>query len=420
MKNKRFFCLLAMSISLLLSGIPLPAQETYSLEKVIDLYKQNNIVLKLHQLRIDHAVSGKKIAGAWENPSIRYTQEGINLGTQEDPVKGREFQLALEQRIPLSGRIGLQTEHAEQSIQIATAEYQRIYWDGLSHIKALFFEIQSLTVTLEILEKTKLKIEELNATIIENYERGEASGIDTARIAVILKDIDLEKYLVETSLDSKKRELLTFLSLSSEPSQIALEGGYSHYVIMEEKKDLARALIENNPHIQILVSSQQQEEILLALEKRKNIPDLMASGGYKREHFYDTYAFSLSLDIPILYQRRGEIEVAQNSLRMNALQQKLAAKELLEAFEKEYAKHLKLTELIHLFQSQYLSQADRLEDATVAAYKGGEVNMLVLVDAIQSALKTRRDFIALVLQNNVAVFDIEKMAGRKVHMEKLP
>jgi len=367
----------------------------------------------------DNAVSRKKIAGAWENPSIRYIQEGINIGAQDNPIKGREFQLVMEQKIPLSGRLGLQSKHAEQDIQIASEEYRQIFLSGLSYIKALFYEIQSLTYTLDILEKMRLKIEELNTIVLENYKRGEASGIDTARIAMILKDIDLEKYSVGTSLDLKKRELLTLLDLSNEPTQISLVEPYYHYVITEEKQDLSQSLIENNPQIQILINSKKREEIQLSLEKRKNFSDLTAAGGYKKEDLYDTYAFSLSLNIPLFNQHGGEIEVAKNNLRMNELQQRLVTKELLEAFEREYAKYLKSKELIQLFKAQYLSQADKLENTTVAAYKGGEIHMLVLVDALQSALKTRLEFIGLILQNNVAVFNIEKMIGREIDFEKI-
>jgi cobalt-zinc-cadmium efflux system outer membrane protein len=370
-------------------------------------------------MEIDNAVSRKKIARAWENPFIRYTQEGINIGTQENPLKGREFQLTLEQRIPLSGRLGLQSKRAEQDINIASEEYQRIFWAGLSYIKALFYEIQSFTNTLNILEEMRLKLEELDTIIIANYERGEASGIDTARIQMILKDIDLERYYVETSLDYKKRELLTLLDLSNEPSQIDFVEPYYHYIIKEEKKDLSHSLIENNPQIQILVNTQEREEIQLSLEKRKNIPDLTVAGGYKKEHFYDTYAFSLSLNIPIFNQRGGEIEVVKNNLRMNELQQRLITIELLEVFEREYLKHLKSKELIQLFKSQYLNQADKLENTTLAAYKGGEVNMLVLVDALQSVLKTRLEFIGLILQNNVAVSNIEKIVSREIDLEKI-
>jgi cobalt-zinc-cadmium efflux system outer membrane protein len=408
-----------MSIIFFLLWGSLSAQEKYSLENIVDLYKQNNIALKINKMEIDNAVSRKKIARAWENPFIRYTQEGINTGTQENSLKGREFQLTLEQRIPLSGIKGLQSKRAEEDINIASGEYQQIYWAGLSYIKALFYEIQSLTNTLNILEEMRLKLEELDTIIIENYERGEASGIDTARIKMILKDIDLESYYVETSLDYKKRELLTLLDLSNEPSQIDFIDSYSQHIIAEEKEGLIQSLIENNPQIQILVSSQKREEIQLSVEKRKNVPDLTAIGGYKKEQSFDTYAFSLSLNIPILNQRRGEIEVAKNNLRMNELQQRLITKELLGAFEREYVRHLLSAELIQLFKTQYLNQADKLENTTLAAYKGGEVNMLVLVDALQSVLKTRIEFIDLILQNNVAIFNIEKMISRDIDLEKI-
>jgi len=419
MEKRNLSRLLTISLVFLSSWNLLLSQDKYSLEKIVDLYKQNNIALKINRMEIDNAVSRKKIAGAWDNPSVRYTQEGINKGAQENPINGREFQLVLEQTIPLSGRKGLKSKQAEQDIHIVSKEYQQIFWHGLSYIKALFYEIQSLVNTLDILEKMRMKLEELNIIIIENYERGEASGINTARIAVILKDIDIEKYYAEISLDLKKRELLTLLDLSYAPSQMVFDEPYYHYVITEEKEHLSASMIENNPQIQILIDSQKKEEIRLSLEKRKNIPDLIAAGGYKKEDFFDTYAFSFSLNIPIFNQHRGEIEVAKNNLRMNELRQKLQLKELLEIFEREHSKYLKSNELIQLFKARYLREADKLENATLAAYKGGEVTMLVLVDALQSVLKTRLEYIDLILKNNVAVFNIEKMVSREIELEKI-
>jgi hypothetical protein len=45
--------------------------------------------------------------------------------------------------------------------------------------------------------------------------------------------------------------------------------------------------------------------------------------------------------------------------------------------------------------------------------------MLVLVDALQTVLKTRIEFIDLILQNNVAIFNIEKMINREIDLEKI-
>jgi cobalt-zinc-cadmium efflux system outer membrane protein len=272
---------------------------------------------------------------------------------------------------------------------------------------------------LEILKNTRQKLDEIREIIAENYKQGEASAIDTARIGIVLKDTEVEKYNVEKILDQKKRELLTLLDLSQDQNHINFVEPYGQYKIQEEKKSLRDSMIEHNPLLRQLLNSYEREGIQLSLEKRKNIPDITAAGGYKKEDTFDTYSFSLSFNLPIFNQRKGEIEIAKNNLRMNKLQQRLFKKELTEAFENEYSKYSKADVLIQLFKSQYLNQADKLEDTTLAAYKGGEVNILFLVDALHSAHKTRIEFIDLTLQNNISVFSIEKLVGAELNVEKM-
>ena len=159
-------------------------------------------------------------------------------------------------------------------------------------------------------------------------------------------------------------------------------------------------------------------ELQLSLERRKIIPDIMAAGGYKNEDNFDTHIFSLSLDFPIFNQYRGEIEIAKNILTRNKFQQRQVKNELLETLETEYTDYLKSTELIGLFQSKYLPSSDKLENASIAAYTGGEIAILTLVDALQTAYRTRIEFIGLILKSNSAIFSIEKITGEELNVEE--
>lgn len=419
MENSKLLQLLLILLILISAGAAFSGQEEYSLAEIIDLYKQKNIALKIHRIEIDNAISRKKIARTWENPVVQYYQEGINTGTREKLISGTELQLKLEKKISFSGKKGLQIKHAQSNVNIASDEFQQVYWMGLSHAKILYYEIQFLTKNLEILKNTRQKLDEIREIIAENYKQGEASAIDTSRIGIVLKDTEVEKYNVEKILDQKKRELLTLLDLPQDQNHINFVEPYGQYKIQEEKKSLRDSMIEHNPLLRRLLNSYKREGIQLSLEKRKNIPDITAAGGYKKEDTFDTYSFSLSFNLPIFNQRKGEIEIAKNNLRMNKLQQRLFKKELAEAFENEYSKYSKTDVLIQLFKSQYLNQADKLEDTTLAAYKGGEVNILFLVDALHSAHKTRIEFIDLILQNNISIFSIEKLVGTELNVEKM-
>ena len=416
-KNILFTFAIVLSLIFLAGNIFSKLPE-FTLSQIIDLYKQNNIDLQIQRIEVDNAISRKKIAQTWDNPFIQYLQEGINIGDSSNPLRGSELQFVLGKRISLSGVKALQIKQAKSDMEIASDDYSLTFWDGLFSVKMLYSEIQYLMKRLDILLSTKEKVDRLKNIIAANYEQGEASAIDLSRIEIVLKDLALENMDVEKLVEQKKRELMTHLNIPQESEPLLLSPSWGQIILKEKKETIFKTAIDNNPHMQRLANTYISSELQLSLEKRKIIPDITAAGGYKKENNFDTYTFSLSLDFPLLNQYQGEIEIAKNLLTRNEFQQKKIKNELLEALEKEYTEYLKSTELTRLFQSKYLPSSDKLENASIAAYQGGEIAILTLVDALQTAYRTRIEFMDLILKSNSAVFRIEKITGEELNVEE--
>lgn len=417
--KKSILIALALVLSLIfLAGEIYSDPAEFTLAQIIDLYKQNNIDLQIQRIEVDNAVSRKKIAQTWENPVIQYLREGINIGDSANPLGGSQLQLVLGKRISLSGVKTLQIKQAKSDMEIAADDYALTFWDGLFSVKILYSEIQYLMKRLDILLSTKEKVDRLKNIIVANYEQGEVSSIDLSRIEIVLKDLALENNDVEKLFEQKRRELMTHLDIPQESESLLLSASHVQIVLKEKKETIFKTAIENNPHLQRLADMYTSNEFQLSLERRKIIPDIMAAGGYKKEDNFDTYVFSFSLDFPILNQRKGEIEIAKNILTRNKFQQRQVKNELLETLETEYTEYLKSTELIRLFQSNFLLSSDKLENASIAAYMGGEIAILTLVDALQTAYRTRIEFIGLILKSNSAVFSIEKITGEELNVEE--
>lgn len=418
MKKKILFTLAFVLSLFFVTGEVYSESTEFTLAQIIDLYKQNNIDLQIQRIEVDNAVSRKRIVQTWKNPVIQYLQEGINIGDTANPIGGSELQFVLGKRISLGGVKTLQIKQAKSDMEIASDNYALTFWDGLFSVKMLYSEIQYLMKRLDILLSTKEKVERLKNIIVANYEQGEVSAIDLSRIEIVLKDLALENNDVEKLVEQKRRELMTHLDIPQESEPLALSVSWGQILLKEIKETIFKTAIENNPQLLRLADTYTSNELQLSLERRKIIPDIMASGGYKKEDNFDTYVFSLSLDFPILNQRRGEIEIAKNILTRNKFQQKQVKNELLETLETEYTEYLKSTELIRLFQSTYLPSSDKLENASIAAYTGGEIAILTLVDALQTAYRTRIEFIGLILKSNSSVFSIEKITGEELNVEE--
>lgn len=418
MKKSILMTLVLVLILIFLAGEIYSEPAEFTLAQIIDLYKQNNIDLQIQRIEVDNAVSRKKIVQTWENPVIQYFQEGINIGDNANPLGGIERQFVLGKRISLSGVKTLQIKQAKSDMEIASDDYVLAFWDGLFTVKMLYSEIQYLMKRLDILLSTKEKVDRLKNIIVANYEQGEVSSIDLSRIEIVLKDLALENNDVEKLFEQKRRELMTHLDIPQGSEPLVLSVSHRQIVLKEKKETIFNTAIENNPHLQRLADMYSSSELQLSLERRKIIPDIMASGGYKRENNFDTYIFFLSLDFPIFNQRNGEIEIAKNILTRNRFQQRQVKNELLETLETKYTEYLKSDELIRLFQSEYLQSSDKLEKASIAAYTGGEIAILTLVDALQTAYRTRIEFIGLILKSNSAVFNIEKITGEELKVEE--
>ena len=419
MMKMKVLCTFASVLALIFLATNIYSTPTeFTLSQIIDLYKQNNIDLKIQRIEVDNSLSRKNIAQRWDNPFIQYLQEGINIGDDVNPLRASERQFIFGKKISLSGVNSLQVKKAKSEMEIASDDYALAFWDGLFSVKMLYSEIQYLMKRLDILLSTKNKVDRLKNIIAANYEQGETSAIDLSRIEIVLKDLALENIDVEKLIDQKKRKLMTHLNIPQKSEPLSLSASWGQIILKEEKETIFKTAIDNNPHLQRLADTYTSDELQLSLEKRKIIPDIMAAGGYKKENNYDTYTFSLTLDFPILNQYRGEIEIAKNILAQNKFQQEQVTNELLEVLEKEYTEYLKSTELSRLFRSKYLPSSDKLENASIAAYEGGEIVILTLVDALQIAYRTRIEFMDLILKSNSAVFRIEKITGVELNVEE--
>jgi cobalt-zinc-cadmium efflux system outer membrane protein len=170
------------------------------------------------------------------------------------------------------------------------------------------------------------------------------------------------------------------------------------------------------PQVQAAKSRVERAESLLLLEQARVRPDITASIGYKRNGPDNALYAAVSAPLPFYNRNQAQIARAQ------------AEAEVARA-EVQYAQNIVLAELaaarrsvefnqrqVESLRAEFLSLADESRSVSLAAYREGAVDLLVLLDAQRVRSQAQELYFQALYDYQLAIHELERAAG----IERLP
>jgi outer membrane protein, heavy metal efflux system len=170
------------------------------------------------------------------------------------------------------------------------------------------------------------------------------------------------------------------------------------------------------PQMKAAQSHVERAQSLLRLEQARARPDITASVGYKRNGIDNTLYAAVSAPLP-LYNRnqaqiaraQAEVEAARAELRYaqnTVLAELAAARRSVELNQKQ----------IDSLRAEFLLLADESRSVSLAAYREGAVDLLVLLDAQRVRSQAQELYFQALYDYQLAIHELERAAG----IERLP
>jgi cobalt-zinc-cadmium efflux system outer membrane protein len=362
--------------------------------------------LRLARLRAGVATARSENAGLWDDPAIGVDVERILKSVAEPWV----IASAIEFTLPLSGRLGATKALANTENVAALQEVALEEWQTIERVRRAWLNWSSLRLRSELTNANISVLDQITSTAHRLVAAGEMD-----RTQASLFDLELARRRNEgRRYAGEQRELEAEIRglLGLAPSA-PLE--FVPTVNIEPRiasaPEIESALVESNLQLALRRAQYESAERLLALEVRKQYPDLTIGPGYSSDEGQSRFLFGLRAPLPILNANRHAIAEAH-------AQREVAR----AAFETQYERLvIDLSRLLAQLdtarsirkdlEANVVPLADRQLDDAQRLAGLGELGPLVLLDSVVRQHDTRLSLIDARLDESEAAVAIDEIIG---------
>lgn len=178
--------------------------------------------------------------------------------------------------------------------------------------------------------------------------------------------------------------LREFLGYDAVPENFDVIGELAYQQISAKREDLQAKALQTRPDFRAaeLGVTAAQSQILLAKANAK----VDVNGTYDFTHVSgeNTASIFANFDLPVFNRNQGEIARTRYALTQAQEQQQSASDTVLSDVSNAYEALRSNDEIVHLYTSGYLKQAQDSRDISEYAYKRGAASLLDFLDAARS------------------------------------
>jgi cobalt-zinc-cadmium efflux system outer membrane protein len=371
--------------------------------------------------RVAIAEAEKMESGLKPNPSLTVSGENFPLGPAP---KGFEFGSGVDwfavytQTFETGGKRNLRVSLAEHNLEVAQGEASAVERRVVFEVKVAYQRVASARLRVELLRENHTSLSQIAGLNEVRVKEGYIAEGDLIKARLEAQRVEFQLRRAGLEYVRTKIELLRAMGASS------FEEGELSFEIAEElnfqpvsiNTTLLREAAMRLPQVQAAQSRVERAQSLLRLEQARVRPDITASVGYKRNGPDNALYAAVSAPLP-LYNRNqaqiarahAEVEAARAELQYahNTVLAELAAARRSVEFNQKQVESLR---------AEFLSLADESRSVSLAAYREGAVDLLVLLDAQRVRSQAQELYFQALYDYQLAIHELERAAG----IERLP
>lgn len=402
---RAFICFLGVVLAL-----PVPAvrgQELSEQQALLRLSAESAQARAL-QLGVELARANARAEGLPPNGSAAFSREAAG-GVPET-------YLLYHQPLSITGRRQFLRRAAE-----AAADSEEMHVRSQLHelrvdLRIAFLDLLLAQEEFRVIRSERGRLEEVVDVLRKRERLGESSGYDRLRAERDLSLLLAEQGGLEARLETARAALASFFSPAQAGDSLIAVGALTLPALPDRDSLMARSLKRGD----IQAEQYSAESSILAGEaaRRKLYPEPILSGGLKSpvvDGRRDS-GYVLSVTVPLPLFDRGQAEMA----RAEAARRAAVARA--EAIRAEVSRQVRgvweatqaMIRTAAAYQQRVLSQTEDLVKIARAAYEGGEVGILELLDAYRNQREVRLRALDLTAAARRSALGLERLVGEEV------
>ena len=406
-KSSIFFILVSL-LYLFCSNVIAEDKKGYTIDELISIALEKNPSMAVFKANLEASKADVVSARAYPNPEVEF--QGVSGKSLETGESKGEYSVGISQPVERPAKRFFRRKEAEAGAGAIEKDVEDFRLQLRSEVKKAFYQILLNKKAVETAKENLRIVEELLKTVEVRVKAGETPEFELVKAHV-------ER--LRADKDFKRAENRVIVSMTTLNALLgnALKDDFDiagTFELPEKRYELSILLsyaMERHPLI--LKTGKEAEAKYFSLEKEKASisPDITVSGFSGRETDKESYGVSLSIPIPLWYQRRGEIARAfADKTRAEAEIYKIRV-ELSRAITEEYQNYLIALDQINVFEKGLLKQAEEALRIADLSYRLGESNLLEFLDAQRVNRSTLAEYYQSLFELETSIASLERTVG---------
>jgi cobalt-zinc-cadmium efflux system outer membrane protein len=365
------------------------AQTRIDLDQAIQLALTHNHALQATRTSILQNQAQEVTANLRPNPTLNFDTQYFPIFTPEDFTGDnldtvQEFDLGIDYLFERGHKRQRRLKAAQDQTAVTRAQVQDFERTLTFNVAQEFIAVLLAESTLQFSEQDLKGFQQTVELAQMQYQSGYISEGDYLKIKLQLLQFQTD---VSASRLARVQALVALrqsLGYDAVPTDYDVVGDLTYVPVKEQLEDLEAEALRDRPDLRAseLGIASAQSQIMLAKANGKQ--DVSAGFTYTHTAGENSSGISVSIPLALFDRNQGEIARTQYALTQAQQTEMAASDQVLSDLIDAYNTLRSNDEVVHLYTSGYLKQAQDSRDISQYAYKRGAATLLDFLDAERS------------------------------------
>lgn len=362
---------------------------TITLDQAIQMALQHNHTLQAARTTIQQSQAEEITANLRPNPVLLGdTQYLPFFQPSEFSASYIENSAEFDLGISYLFERGKKRQHRLQAARDVTAQTRSLVADNE---RTLTYQTASQFINVQLAEST-LQLAQQDLASFQNtvnisesrYKAGDISEDDYLKIKLQLLQFQTDVSQAQLAKAQGLSDLRQLLGFESVPPNYDVAGAFAYQPVNVGLEDLQAKALQLRPDLRAARQGVTAANSAYLLQKANGKRDVTAQMNYSHTNGVNSAALYGSIELPIFDRNQGEIARAHYAISQAQQQEEAAENQALTDVRDAYENLQSQNQILKLFTSGYLHEAQEDRDISEYAFHRGAASLLDFLDAERS------------------------------------
>jgi cobalt-zinc-cadmium efflux system outer membrane protein len=370
-----------------------PAGTLITLDQAIDLALKNSPAIKAARTQIDQNKAQEITANLRPNPTLNFDSQFVPVFSGDfssDTLNNlQQFDIGVGYLFERGHKRQNRLKAAKDQTAVTAAQVADTERTLAFNVAQQFINVLLANSTLQFAMEGLKSFQETVNISAERYKAGDISEGDYLKIKLQLLQFQTDVSSARVAKVQALGSLRQLIGYANLPHDYDCAGDLAYQPLTVGLMDLQAKALAERPDLKAAQKGVTAANSQISLAKANGKVDVNAQASYSHVSGASSTSLFFNVPLPFFDRNQGEIARTKFALTQAELTEKASEDTVMTDVTNAYEAATSNQEVVQLYVSGYLKQAQDSRDISQYAYKGGAATLLDFLDAERSYRSTQ-------------------------------